>query len=332
MKAGLRSTALGVSATAFRMAERLGGGLGTRVLMRHRFVFDESRADSLNRLRRELAWLKANFTVISLSDFSDGLIRDSLPDNALIFTTDDVHLDVFEVFEVFREFEMPLSMFVPLGWTASLPPSLRGTLIEAVTLLQWYEGEPISIDFGKGENISISETSRSESIDWLLDHGERLAGDLPELCDRLAALPGSHVRRQTKRTTCSWEELEQMNAAGVEMASHSISHPRLSQMSTRRRRFELIESKRVIETHFGPCSAFAYPYGTPDSHSDASRQSLEEAGYSCAFLTHSDVVTTTSPRFSLPRICIPDSPIPFNEFRARTRGGGIILQRVRKDS
>ncbi len=329
MSGALRSIVLDAGAAAFGLMDRLTGGPSARVLMRHKFLSQEPRAASLDRLRRELDWLASAYTVIPLSEFSRRFAQGDLPAGALTFTTDDVHRDVFEVFDVFRECGVPLSMFVPIGWTASLPASLQGSLIEAVTLLQWYEGEPVTLPLGETGESLLSEGTRAELIDWLIGNADEVTDRLPDLCARIARLPGSHISRHVERTTCDWSELTAMHSAGVEIASHSISHPRMARMSACRQAFEAQESKRVIDQHFGPSDTFAYPYGTPDSHNDSSRRSLEQAGYSCAFLTHSDVVTGASAPFALPRICIPDRPIELEEFCARTRGGGILRQRLK---
>lgn len=329
MKQRLGSWSWAVSAAAFKASASLSGDATARALLRHRFLFDEPRSKSIDRLRRELEWLRRSFSVVTVPDFIAALTRGEVRDHALTFTTDDVHLDIFEVHEEFRDFGVPLCMFVPIGWVSSSDGSEAGSLLEAVTLVQWYEGDPVSISFGRDNALYLAAERRSNNVDWLIENRDVVTPYLEELCAKIAVLPGSHRQRHDIRSTCNWDELHQLAAAGVHIAPHSVSHPRMATMSRARQTFEAVESKRAIESRFGPCTAFAYPYGTADSYDSSTARALSDAGYLAAFLSHSDVIGTSTPLFELPRITIPDVAIPLEEFRARVHGGGILPQRLR---
>jgi peptidoglycan/xylan/chitin deacetylase (PgdA/CDA1 family) len=59
-----------------------------------------------------------------------------------------------------------------------------------------------------------------------------------------------------------WEELRTLGAAGWEIASHTCSHPRLTQLAIEDAERELRESRLVCEQQLGtPCLSVAYPYG-----------------------------------------------------------------------
>lgn len=64
-----------------------------------------------------------------------------------------------------------------------------------------------------------------------------------------------------QRYWMSWPELEEMAAAGHEMASHSWSHPNLTELSPAELRAEIERNDSIIEAHTGrrPVS-FCYPY------------------------------------------------------------------------
>jgi peptidoglycan/xylan/chitin deacetylase (PgdA/CDA1 family) len=119
-------------------------------------------------------------------------------------------------------------------------------------------------------------------------------------------------------------------ATGVEIGAHSVTHIRLAAVSALRRQFEIAESKRLCERLAGRCEAFAHPYGTADVHSAATRAELQVAGFSVAFLSHSDFITTRTDAMSLPRFAMPDEPITLAEFRVRASGGGIVVRRLKE--
>ena len=114
------------------------------------------------------------------------------------------------------------------------------------------------------------------------------------------------------------------------MGVRSATHVSLSTARGARRALEIQESKRVCETMFGPCDAFAYPFGMAEIQSAATRQALLDAGYRVAFLTHSDFITAASDCDMLPRISLPDESMTLSEFEARAGGAGIILRRLKR--
>jgi hypothetical protein len=327
----LKSLALSSSVAAFKLSALLSAQPAATALLSHNFLFDdEPKAKTLDSLRRKLEWIRKIYNPISVGDLVERLESGSVPDNSLVYTTDDVQLDIFEVSEEFENFGVPLAMFVPVGWIFTEDLSECGALIEAVTLIQWYEGPDIEIEFGNRRRIRLSPAGKAENVDWILTNAELLAHCMEELCTKIAALEGSHRRRHPRRSTCKWSELRELASSGVYIASHSVSHVAISKTSEVRRRFELIESKRAIEGQLGSCTSFAYPYGTRGTYDESTRFALKSAGYKAGFLTHSDVINPSSPTFELPRIFIPDVPVGFPEFTARVRGAGILHQRLRR--
>lgn len=63
----------------------------------------------------------------------------------------------------------------------------------------------------------------------------------------------------------SWSQLEELAGRGWEVASHTLSHPYLPDLSDADLRSQLRLSRRVIEEHVGRCETIAYPYGHADA-------------------------------------------------------------------
>jgi len=62
-----------------------------------------------------------------------------------------------------------------------------------------------------------------------------------------------------------------------EVASHSVTHPRLEQLPREQVRQELVDSRRILEDWFQrPIPGFAYPFG---SFNDTVKEELRAAGY-----------------------------------------------------
>ncbi len=84
-----------------------------------------------------------------------------------------------------------------------------------------------------------------------------------------------------------WQELRDLAAKGVEIGSHTHSHPHLTELSDAELKRELVDSRKRIEDELGrPCAYLAYPFG---EHNARVRAAARSAGYSAAFAQASDM-------------------------------------------
>jgi peptidoglycan/xylan/chitin deacetylase (PgdA/CDA1 family) len=81
-------------------------------------------------------------------------------------------------------------------------------------------------------------------------------------------------------TPLSWDELRLLRDAGWEVASHTVSHARLTQLNDEALASELSESRQRCAREMGrPCESLAYPYG---DHDERVRAAARDAGYAAA--------------------------------------------------
>jgi peptidoglycan/xylan/chitin deacetylase (PgdA/CDA1 family) len=100
-----------------------------------------------------------------------------------------------------------------------------------------------------------------------------------------------------------WDELRSLVERGIEVGSHTVSHPHLPQLSDEELSAELRESKQRLEDELGrPCSVLAYPFGDCD---DRVRAAAGLAGYEAAFGLPGDAAGSD----------------PFDVFRVGVRNG-----------
>jgi hypothetical protein len=80
--------------------------------------------------------------------------------------------------------------------------------------------------------------------------------------------------------TLSWSQVRELDAAGVEIGGHSMTHPQLDTLPRKSVREEVTGCKREIEDALGhPVVSFAYPHGYS---SRAVRAQVREAGWTSA--------------------------------------------------
>lgn len=111
------------------------------------------------------------------------------------------------------------------------------------------------------------------------------------LTDRLPSLNG--------RAMLSWAEIREMQAHGVSIGAHTLTHPDLTRVSRDRLVAEVCDSKAVIEDMLGsPVDSFAYPFGLHDS---VSREVVRQH-YCCACSDRLAFATAASDSYALERV------------------------------
>lgn len=95
-------------------------------------------------------------------------------------------------------------------------------------------------------------------------------------------------------------QIREMADAGFEIASHTLTHPHLTEVSDEQLQHELLDSKHMLEDLIGkPVNSFSYPYGDYD---ERVINAAMQAGYTNATSTKLGVITPSSSIFEIPRV------------------------------
>jgi peptidoglycan/xylan/chitin deacetylase (PgdA/CDA1 family) len=98
----------------------------------------------------------------------------------------------------------------------------------------------------------------------------------------------------------TWEQLIEMQAAGVAIGSHTLTHPHLTDLPPEQVVEELRESKRRLENGLGTAvETLAYPYGDFNAQAELAAR---EAGYRAGFSTRLGLNTPETDRLALRRV------------------------------
>jgi peptidoglycan/xylan/chitin deacetylase (PgdA/CDA1 family) len=104
------------------------------------------------------------------------------------------------------------------------------------------------------------------------------------------------------RKIMSAAELRELQMAGVEIGSHTVSHPSMVDLSLEQAAREAQQSKDTLEQLLGrPVRYFAYPYGRFNL---AAKEAVRAAGYRAACSTRSGFNSATTDIFELRRLDI----------------------------
>jgi peptidoglycan/xylan/chitin deacetylase (PgdA/CDA1 family) len=116
-----------------------------------------------------------------------------------------------------------------------------------------------------------------------------------------------------------WDEIVTLDRAGtLRFGAHTVTHPNLLAVDDEQARWEIAESKAVLESRLGrPVDEFCYPAGL---FGDRERRLVSEAGFRLAVSCEPGVNTPRTDRFALRRRQI-DSRDGLLDFRAKLGGG-----------
>ncbi len=110
---------------------------------------------------------------------------------------------------------------------------------------------------------------------------------------------------ESSRLMVTWEQITQIQAAGIECGAHSHTHPQLDMLAPALVQQELLTSKQTLEAHLGQhVTSFAYPYGY---YTAMTQQILQTAGYTSACAVKHAMHTVGANPFALARLMVKSS-------------------------
>lgn len=193
--------------------------------------------------------------------------------------------------------------------TLSVAPAQLTAQLEL--LLRWYR--PASADAvldGASRGLHVTFDDAFRSIAAAFPTLQRLGVPATVfVCTDLATdgrpfappeLAGEARARPDELATLTWDDLRELAASGVEIGSHTQSHPRLPNLGDAELDRELRESRLRVEDELrAPCRFVAYPYGAHDARV---RSAARRAGYQAGFALPGDVRRRDP--FAVPRLGI----------------------------
>jgi len=265
----------------FRLANR-GKAL---IVTYHRFTHSDTDLKTAARtFAEQLDYLTRYYQVVSLSFIAERLTsKRRLPANIAAITIDDGYSDAYEIaFPLLRRRNLPATMFVVTEfvdqkkwlWTDKLryliaragARSIEGSLRE----------HEFCVEFERTDSVFCSADKVNRLLKAISDDEKEAA------IARMAAAFGVELPAAPppEYASVTWEQIREMSDAGIEIGSHTATHPILPNISLEHVERELVESRRRIAAEIGrPVDLFCYPNG---DYNDAVVREVERAGYTCA--------------------------------------------------
>src|SRR5262249_3349460 len=198
-------------------------------------------------------------------------------------TIDDGYRDCFDIaFPILRERKIPATAFVVTDFvdqatwlwtdkvrylTSRAPGSLLETHIDDQSLRITLDGGASRLKGAERVNSELKLIADERKDDAIRQMADTLGVELPD------APP-------TQFSSLTWDQVRELDANGIEIGSHTVTHPILTKTNPEKLRYELVESRVRLETELGhKVELLGYPNG---DHNTSVQEEAARAGYKCA--------------------------------------------------
>jgi len=276
------------------------------ILILHRVVHKRSQLKANRQMEVTLEFLEKTilayktkgYRFVSLDEVHEIVSEQRrLKQQFVCFTFDDGYADNYELaYPVFKKYNCPFAIYV----TTDFP--------DGKALLWWYVLEDLlmsntELKLGDG---SCYDCSTIEKKSRTFDAVRQKIFNFPaeNMVQQLNQLFGNYSYSFDDKNTelaLDWEQIETLAKNDLcTIASHTVSHRVLSNMSLEDVAVELRDSKYQLEKHIHkPVVHFAYPYGL---YSETVIQQVRLAGFKTAVLANGGKVRKSADRLKLKRL------------------------------
>lgn len=314
------------------------------IVMYHGFTADPNHRGLLNTdglhanlpdFRRQLGFLRDNYTVISLAEALDAFDRGGpLPRNPAVITIDDGYASNYHLaFPVLRELSLPATIFLATNfvdrgeylWTDRVEYAI-GTARDA-NLEHWAQAQ-FGRELPDSGRAALFRRTKALIKGVRQEERRRLIEDLEA---RLGTSLGAATQVPSEYEPLNWNQVHEMLASGlISIGSHSASHYILARCTPEEIAREVHSARDVIEDRTGtPCPLFCYPNGQPGDFDDQTRKAVIDAGHRCALTTVPGFNSPRDDRYTLRRVGVMNGA-SLDEFSMAVSGIAWLAQGARR--
>jgi len=147
-------------------------------------------------------------------------------------------------------------------------------------------------------------------------------------------LPAGLMGRQVNGQACTtWDQVRESAAKGIAFGSHSLTHPKLTELDASGLEHEIRHSKEKIESELGQgIDSFSYPYAFPEQDAGFLKRCEEllvKSGYRSGVTTIIGAAAAKDNRYFLKRLPV-NAHDDIRFFKAKLEGGYDWLHAFQK--
>ncbi len=255
-----------------------------KILMYHRFSkYDNNQSVSINLFEKHLKLLSKDFNVLSLNKLIELYsCNQKVPDNTIVITIDDGYYDFYKfAYPLLNKYSIPATFFITTSFidqTDWLWPDIVQFIINNTKVNNYV------LKFNSDNHFTLENKN---SWKFIINH-------LTELPNREKFEFINHLLTDTKielpdkppleYSACTWDQIIEMSNNGIDIGSHTISHPILSKVeNTNLLENEILNSKKIIEKKLKTkINSFCFPNGLIKDFNNQVKSIVKKSGYSCS--------------------------------------------------
>lgn len=276
---------------------------------------DEADARSFSRI---LGWIKSWFNVLPLPVAVDCLKQHKLPARAAVITFDDGYADNRTVaLPILQQHGLTATFFIATGFLDG-GRMWNDTVIESIRLCQQDNLDLNPLRLGMHDIASLAQ--KRSAIQSVIGKIKYLpVAERVKITDQIAEIARTRLPDNLMMTSA---QLIEMQAAGMQIGAHTVSHPILASVAPEQAREEISGSKNFLEKLLGEnVTLFAYPNGKPGVDYKPEHAALvRELGFDAAVSTAWGAASAASDIYQLPRFTPWD--------KSRTRFAVRLLRNI----
>ena len=231
--------------------------------------------------QQQMEMLASRYRVLPMADLLAAKRHGHpVPSRSVVITFDDAYRDFTEyAWPVLRRLALPVTLFVPTGypdrsdrsfWWDRLYTAIMSTPSGLVSTTMF---GPLGLSDDESQRLRTHR--RLTTAFKAMSHFEMLAA-----CDRLMDEMNAGDLPTSAAPVLSWEHLRMLEQAGVSLAPHSRTHPRLDRLPEDLLSDEIAGSYRdLLDAGTSPLPILAYPDG---AYSPAVMRATRAAGMEIA--------------------------------------------------
>ena len=213
-------------------------------------------------------------------------------DNLEAKTDNGVHFPILLYHKTPDNFEFQMQHLKDTGYT----PVTMQEGYEIITKKSPGPSKPVAITFDDGFSDQLKAFDILKKYNFKATFYIIVGGNASDYC-----IGAEKTKNGCGDSYMSWDQIKTISDSGlIEIASHTIDHLQLSSLSPSKQKFQIFESKRIIQERLGKqIYSFAYPYGKLNQ---VSMGLVAQAGYTNATGVNASEYQSPKDIFNLNRI------------------------------
>lgn len=261
--------------------------------------------------------LKSHFTVINTIELAELIKSDKIVSGRFaVITFDDGYLDNYtNALPILLKHNVPAVFYLAteflsvnqITWWDEVAYLLRHSKEMTYQLpkaIRQYQLDECDID--KSIQLIMTDIKQTKTIS-VLEALDDIRAKFPLAKQKLLS--------EEHKLFMGWKEAHGLVAKGMEIGSHTLTHPILSQLDNKQHQDEVIESKRILEeTLQCKINSIAYPVGRYYCYNEKTFKFAESAGYQIGFNNEPGFHRSIYHNLDINRFCVATNDLNYLKY------------------